>query len=663
MDFFQRQDQARRSTRSLVLYFGAGVTMLILSVYLVVWFIFVGVSSNRRHHASGDYETPHPSQTSLWKPELFLGVSTVTLAIIGFGSLFKTIELSRGGSAVATMLNGRLVNPHTDDPDERKLLNIVEEMAIASGVPVPQVYLLPAEQGINAFAAGHATSDAVIGVTDGAIRLLSRDELQGVIAHEFSHILNGDMRLNLRLMGVIFGLVCLAVIGRILIETTGREKNPLPLLGLALLILGWTGVLFGRMIQAAVSRQREYLADASAIQFTRNPDGLAGALKKIGGLRDGSRLKAAHASEASHMFFGNGMRQSFFLHVMDTHPPLTERIRAIDPAFDGLFPLVGFDDVTAGPPPIPAAQRLPILFPIPGVPKGQGALAGLVAPAIAVQSVMPALGAPTTAHLRYAADLRDSFPDGLRSAARDPLGACTIIYALLLSDDEPVRLKQLNELAAVTSDAVSKETLHTLPLVEPVATRAKLPLVDLALPGLRGMSPRQFEQFRSAVQKLVESDSEIDLFEYVIQKVVLRHLEPHFSQARKPVVQYYTVKPLVADCAVLLSALAHIGHEQPDRVAFAFQQGAQPLARVAQGPLGLLAADQSDLGQVDAALNRLSQAVPQIKKNVLTACAQTVGADGVIQETEAELLRAIADTLDCPMPPLIQEAMESRPKT
>jgi hypothetical protein len=287
------------------------------------------------------------------------------------------------------------------------------------------------------------------------------------------------------------------------------------------------------------------------------------------------------------------------------------------------------------------------------MPRGQGGLARLAPPIIAAQTVMASTGSPTPAHLRYAEALRVSIPDSLQAAAREGLGASTLVYALLLSDDETVRRKQLDELASATSPAVSQETLRVLPVVQTVATRAKLPLVDLALPGLRLMSPRQFEQFRVAVQKLVECDGEIDLLEYVLQKVVLRHLEPHFVPARKPVVQYYALKPLAADCAILLSALAHLGHDAPDKVAFAFQQGAKLLSHVAQVELRLLPASECELAHVDTALNRLSLAVPQIKKNVLNACAQTVAADGVIQEIEAELLRAVADTLDCPIPPFI----------
>src|SRR4051812_14934448 len=299
---------------------------------------------------------------------MFLGTAVATLGVIGTGSFFKTLSLARGGRAVAELLDGRLVNSNSTDAHERKLLNVVEEMAIASGVPVPQVYVMDGEQGINAFAAGHSASDAAISVTRGAMTMLTRDELQGVIAHEFSHLLNGDMKLNLRLMGLIFGILCLTVIGRVLIRTSGK-KNPLPLLGLALIIIGWVGVLFGRLIQAAVSREREFLADASAVQFTRNPSGLAEALKKIGGLAEGSQLQTNRAEEASHFFFANGLKSRFF--GFATHPPLIERIKALDPSFDGNYPATVLPDTPsapAAPPPLPGVAPLvpPLPSPISG---------------------------------------------------------------------------------------------------------------------------------------------------------------------------------------------------------------------------------------------------------------------------------------------------------
>jgi hypothetical protein len=434
------------------------------------------------------------------------------------------------------------------------------------------------------------------------------------------------------------------------------------LLGLALLLIGWVGVLFGRLIQAAVSRQRESLADASSVQFTRNPAGLASALKKIGGLSYGSRIEAPHAEEASHMFFGNGKAESW-LSLLDTHPPLVERIRALDPSFDGTFPPIserGVEAETEEPPVSSSLRRPPFGFPFPAMPSASDAAAGLIgAPLLAAHSVTANTGTPTTAHLRYAVDVRGLISANLQQEARDPLGASCLVYALLLSDDQGVRAKQLDELARATSATVVQETLRILPEVNAVATRAKLPLVDLALPGLRHLSPSQFQQFRTAVQALVEADGEIDLFEYVLQKIVVRHLEPHFLQARKPVVQFYALRPLAGDCAALLSALAYIGQTAPDAIQAAFRQGAQLLAAVARVELALVKEADCDLPQVDAALERLAQAVPQIKKNVLNACALTVAADGVVLELEAELLRAIADTLDCPLPPFIAQATQT----
>jgi len=330
MGFFEHQDKARKHTKVLLVYFVVAVACIIASIYLASLLIFYGTLAQ-------DLPGDLPRECTFWEPKLFLYVVLGTLSVVGLGSLYKIAALAKGGSAVAESLEGRLVDPNTTHPNERKLRNVVEEMAIASGVPVPKIYVLDDEAGINAFAAGHAPGDAAICVTHGSMTLLNRDELQGVIGHEFSHILNGDMRLNMRIMGVIFGIVCLAVIGRVLVYSRGRsskDRNPLMLLGLALIVIGAIGVFFARLIQAALSRQREFLADASSVQFTRNPAGLSSALQKIGGA--GSRIEAVHAGEASHMFFGNGMGKPL-LRMMATHPPLEERIRAIDPTWDGKF--------------------------------------------------------------------------------------------------------------------------------------------------------------------------------------------------------------------------------------------------------------------------------------------------------------------------------------
>jgi hypothetical protein len=249
--------------------------------------------------------------------------------------------------------------------------------------------------------------------------------------------------------------------------------------------------------------------------------------------------------------------------------------------------------------------------------------------------------------------LHEAISDSLRSAASNSLGASTIIYALLLSDDEEVRRKQLDELARATSAGIAQESVRIWPEISSIAVHAKLPLVDLALPALRELSPAQYEQFDRATKQLIESDNQIDLFEYVLQKIVLRHLAPYYSDARPPLIQYYALKPLAADCAVLLSALARLGPDDPAQVQSAFERGAQHLSHAAEVELFLVPPNQCELSDVNASLTRLAESVSQIKKNVLEACALTVAADGVITELEAEMLRAIADTLDCPMPPFI----------
>ncbi len=643
MDFFERQDKARRNTKWLVVYFVLAVVLIVASVYLALLFILHG-AGNYRHHGQ-------PPVFALWNPKLFLFAAGGTLAVITCGSLFKTAQLSSGGSAVAESLGGRLVDSNTSDPDERKLLNVVEEMAIASGVPVPQVYVMDDEHGINAFAAGHILNDAAISVTRGCITNLKRDELQGVIGHEFSHILNGDMRLNLRLMGIIFGILCLAVIGRILLNSRGgsRDKNPLPLIGIVLLLFGWIGVLFGQLIQAAVSRQREFLADASAVQFTRNPAGLSGALQKIATLAEGSRIESEHAAEASHMFFGSALKSSFF-NIFATHPPLEERIRAIDPNWDGRFPQISRASTDTESPANTTKPRSAFPPIIPGFPTGAAGLAG--AAVISTASVLPSLGKPTPLHLRYAIELRGSLPENIRTAARQSQGASALLFAMLLSDDDSLRTSQLEQLAQRTDAATYEQTFALWPDVAAISQQARLPLVNLALPALKQFSAEQFQRFNDTLSWLIESDDQIVLFEFVLQKIIQRQVAPRFTGERPATTQFYTIRPLVPDCAVLLSALAHTGQTNPPDIAKAFQAGA-PYIRAGGLPITLLPSEQCGLADISESLDRLALAVPQIKKNVLEACTQVVSADGVIQENEAELLRGIAETLDCPMPPFV----------
>lgn len=648
MDFFERQDKARRHTKLLLVYFGVAVSLIIAAVYLVVLLAFHGVMIHRH----GIFHTQSQHAFPLWNSQVFIGAAIGTLAVIFIGCAYKMNQLAEGGSALAESLGGEPIKPDTTDPDERKLLNVVEEMAIASGVPVPRVYVLNEEKGINAFAAGHSTSDAAIGVTRSCVKLLSRDELQGVIGHEFSHILNGDMRLNIRLIGILFGILCIATIGRtfLRVRVSNSRGNALPaFIGLLLLAVGSIGVFFGRLIQAAVSRQREFLADASSVQFTRNPSGLSGALQKIGGYGFGSWLLSDQAPDAGHIFFSNGIFGSR-LQFMATHPPLEERIRAIDPGWDGKFPRVNMDEIRAD---IEKHAREPRAFVFDGKVIILGAATATQPPPIRSNTVLPSLGKPTLLHLHYAQQLRNSFPESVRAAGREPLTAVALVYAILLSGDEAMRKQQLQQLAQQTTSTIYEKTVALYPELASVASRARLPLIEVAIPALRHLRADEFGQFNQTLRWLVESDGQIELFEYVLLKIVQRHLEPQFGETRRAVVQYYSIKALLPDCTVLLSALAHVGSDDPAQIEKAFQQGA-PYLRSTDLTVGLLPRTECGIEQVDAALDRLGQAVPQIKKNLLEACVEVVGADGVIQEREAELLRAIADTLDCPIPPFVQ---------
>jgi Zn-dependent protease with chaperone function len=619
MDFYGHQDRARKRTAWLVVLYGLAVAGIVLALYVVVRMALAGASEG------GD------SAAVFWQPEIFFWVAAGVLAVVLTGSLFKTAQLSGGGPAVARSLGGRPVLPNTTDPDERRVLNVVEEMALATGVPVPQVYMLDAEDGINAFAAGFSPRDAVIGVTRGCVRQLTRDELQGVIAHEFSHIVNGDMRLNIRLIGVLFGILMITVIGRIILRTTqfsggGRSRdnkrggNPLPLLGLAMIIIGYIGVFFANLIKSAVSRQREFLADASAVQYTRNPSGIAGALMRIGRFAAGAKVANAHASEASHLFFGDALGNSL-MSLFATHPPLKERIRRLDPA---LNPQIAAWAASA-----PAA-----------------ATAGAARPAVSGFSSGRSAGAGTV-NLAAAQSLLANVPRALREAARDPVAARALIYALLRASSSEVRARQDQSVLSLDPAAESRlNALATATASLPAGLR--LPLAELAIPTLKLLSREDYRVFRRVLRIMTEADAQIDLFEYALQHLIMRHVEPAFGRVSAAPIRHRTVEQVLPACRTVMTALAAWGADTTEAAADAFEAGMQTL--VAHPPA--FDSAQASLGVVDQALNTLAEASPQVKKRVIEACTRCVMADGQTAPNEADLLRAIADAMDVPMPPI-----------
>jgi Zn-dependent protease with chaperone function/uncharacterized tellurite resistance protein B-like protein len=622
-DFFQRQDDARKRTRLLVMLFLGAVGMVIGLNYLL--------------HGLLTYWGE-----GTWAPSLALSAGAAG-AVIGMGSGFKMLQLSGGGAVVAKDLGGREVDWNTRDPDEKRLLNIVQEMSIASGVPVPQVWVMDSEDGINAFAAGNSTSDAVIGVTRGCLRAMNRDELQGVIAHEFSHILNGDMRLNLRMIGVVHGILVIALIGSIIFRSAARmrgggKNNPAPALlltGAALYGIGYFGVLLGRIIKSAVSRQREFLADASAVQFTRNPDGIGRALMKIGGSAHGAKLKAERAEEASHMMFGN--LKNNFSSLFATHPPLEQRIRAVLPNWDGQWLAPDSRRREEAPPSSREAQK-------PGMAPWQVAAAVL---ASTPQGVVGRVGELSHADLENAARLRESLPPEIKALLQEPRGAQAVIFGLLISGDESA---EVSCLATHTEAALLQAAREVAALVESWHSSHAIALIDLAIPALRHLTPSEYEQFIKVLDALVASDEHMDLFEFMLQSVLRRHLERWFHKSPPAPIRHRAFPQLLPELETVLTALCGIGARTPDSASAALQAGQKLLAD--HGIYLTLQARPAALGEVGAALAKFDAATPLVKKQLLMACAVVAGADHEITSSEAELLRAIADTIGCPLPPL-----------
>ncbi|MEM6331129.1 MAG: M48 family metallopeptidase, partial [Planctomycetota bacterium] len=606
--------------------------------------------------------------------ELPLGGDAASRALLGGGSLFQVSALrAGGGSCVAETLGGKRLFPDSAGPTERRVLNVVEEMAIASGTPVPPVYLME-EAGINAFAAGFSPSDAVIGVTRGCAETLTRDQLQGVVAHEFSHILNGDMRLSIRLIGILHGILLLGLVGNMLLRigfysgmgqrrsSSGNNNNSggglvlaLMAASVALIVVGSIGSLFGGLIKAAVSRQREYLADASAVQFTRNPSGIAGALKRIGAAVYGSRLNHPRASEASHMYFAQGVWEGF-TSLMATHPPLPKRIRAIEPSWDGKF-AAGGAKASAG---VGAGRRASgfaagVAAAAPGgVAAARGGAKGTAAdgdsvPLDVVDHAVDQVGEPTDAHRAYAHDLIASLDPAIVSAARQPYGARAVVFALLLDRDATIRGHQFAALDKLAEPALAELTRRLTHAVAAAGPRCRLPIIDLALPALRAMTPGQFKRFGECLRALVAADAQLSLFEWTLARVLMRHLQPQFEPVRSPRVKYSRLGQVGRECSVLLSMLAHAA-DKPDAAADAFYHAAAHLPGVT---LTMMPRAECSLTDLDNALGSLAALSAAHRGRLVDACASAIIADGRVNVQEAELLRGVSDLLDCPMPPLL----------
>ncbi|HEU5266723.1 MAG TPA: M48 family metallopeptidase [Jatrophihabitans sp.] len=581
-----------------------------------------------------------------------VAATAVTLLVITLGTLTKMIALRGGGAVVAQSVGAVPVDPSTSDPRLRRYVNIVEEMSIASGVPVPRLFVLEQEPGINAFAAGYSPADAAVTVTSGALDRLNRDELQGVIGHEFSHVLNGDMRLNVRLIGLLNGILLLGLVGLRFLQFGGgrsrdaRGANPVLFVAMAFLVLGFVGQFFAGLIKAAVSRQREWLADASAVQFTRQTTGLAGALKKIAGMPEGSQLRDTHSEkQINHMLFGEGARG--ISQLLATHPPLLDRIVALDPTFD-------VDAVRA------LQDRYAQQRPDGLAEDAQLGLAG--APAAARPAAPPQIARvePAAIRERVATLSRDDLavgarinamiPAQLRTAASQQGTAVPLVLAMLLDPREDVGAAQAQLIRGRLGATTAAEAARFYPAVAGLDPILRLPIVSIAAPLLAARPLPERQALVTTLDELARADDTITVFEYSLTRLIGAYLLDAGDPLPRSRPGRGRVEAVREAALTLLAVVSAAGNADPAAAQRAF---AAATAHLLPGATVRYAPPPQPWRALDAGWEPLNSLDPHNKQVLVEALVLAVADDGVLQAAEAELLRTTCAMLRCPLPPLL----------
>ena len=644
MNFFEHQALARRNTRVMVVLFLFAVVAVVVAIDLLVAIIYMVASES-------DTATLRVVPQPVW-----LASSLITLGIIFVVSLVNVIKLAGGGAKVAQMMGARLVASNSQDRLERRLLNIVEEMSIASGVRLPQVYIMDGEKAINAFAAGWSVSGATVCVTRGTLERLSRDELQGVIGHEFSHILNGDMGLNIRMIGVLAGIVAIGSVGGFVMRNAFeaddfRAAIALFLVGLLVFAIGYTGLFFARLIKASVSRQREFLADASSVQFTRNPDGIAGALDLIRASGAGTLIQGRYAEDLSHMFFGQSVKMRFTA-LFATHPQIEERIRRVHPGFQPSA-YRGRRAAEAASSEAPAeAAGFAGEEATAARPAGRRRVDNGIAWGRSAGESAQLVGTLQPGKIDAATRLLAALPAGLRECVRESDGACAAIISLLFAPQEEVMREQLAAMKQAGLDSLAAGAAAAAPLTRGLGLGFHLPVVDLALPAIKAAPEMARKELLGGLEAVINADRRVSLHEFVVLALVRHQLA---AQTRPPAARA-KIAELQAEAAVILSIVAHAGTRAD---AEGVRGEALRLAMIAgSATMGIpeqQAAGQLSLSAAAAALEALRRLAPLEKARLVKGLFAAVTADGTIRIGEAELLRLVGAVLDCPLPPMLDE--------
>ncbi|EGN75415.1 Zn-dependent protease with chaperone function [Idiomarina sp. A28L] len=645
MNFFEHQAIARRNTRLLVVLFGLAVISLLLLTGLLVAAFTGGMSAMDEESAGGGQFLFH------W--DIIVAVMGMTLSAISLAVLFKWYMLKGGGKVVAESLGGRRLSPDSNDATERKVLNVVEEMAIAANMPVPPVYLMEQEQGINAFAAGYSPRDAVIGVTRGCVENLTRDQLQGVIAHEIAHILNGDMRMNIRIIAILNGILFISHAGYLLLRTgmysRRNDKNPLPFIGIGLLVIGALGVLFGNIIKAAVSRQREYLADASAVQFTRNPEGIGGALEQIGALSSdkgsGSKVESKNADEASHLFFGQAISKAVSLFA--THPPLAKRIKRVRPNWDGKFrsnPKKQLAEELAAESKLSEKERMAQRMAVLGSTAGAlgGGIGGGVAASLP-EGMIPGDYADAGQNFTQGVVAATIIDEAMRTEVRQQAGAQALVFAMALSADNEVRNNQFKIIASEHDRELQQRSEKDYQQISELPLEQRLPLIELSVPALKSLDKDEAYKALATLDKLVAADNQVSLYEWCLVQMLQRYVRAEF-EPNKRVAKVGIRKQ--SDAEFTLSVLAWYGHESDSAAEAAFAAGAQGFSK----NLKPYRQQPFNFAELSDCLDRIDQWSVQEKEQMVNAWLTCAKNDGEINVVERKLLTTLSACIGEPLP-------------
>lgn len=674
MNFYKAQDQARKQTNwLLILYFLSVVSIVLITNVCFAIFVWYSNPSN----LSNIELQPITGLSTIieWFRHVFVGlgwhkffwVTGLVCGVIGLSMAFKWSSLRHGGRVVAESLGGRVLVPNTDDVLERRLLNVVEEIALASGIPVPPVYIMDNEEGINAFAAGLSFEDAVIGVTRGTLECLSREQLQGVIAHEFSHILNGDMLLNMKLLAVLHGILMISETGRTIMRHGSRRSysrsrrdvnGGLFIFGLCLFLIGWLGQLFGDLIKSAVSRQREFLADASAVQFTRNPEGIGGALKIIGGYGQHSNIQHSAAHEVGHLFFSSAYKS--FLSLFATHPPLEMRINRVLPSWNGRFTRYHKQSDQVGRSMGHSNDAYASFNGSRSAATDQTVDSVSETKALVQKNTSNYDGrpieftlepAPSKPMLHTKKPSADRLFKQAKALAHEPLGAVSLVLSVLLNNNAAVMAKQLviiehNQKNWLQPSKESKRLLDQLYAQPKAPGQHRLQLLEIAIPSLKQMSLKQYRLLREIMKQMVQADGRIALFEWVSCQLVCQYCDRHFGLSKVLKPKYKTIKQLSPIYEIVLSRVVHYGDGKADAKLEAFNKACNIAGTYT---IQLLPIELCSQAKFTRAVRALGQAYPLLKPRLIKGFIGAAQADICVNEHEHQVIRGIAAVMDCPL--------------